>query len=103
MVPVIVKNIDQIKLFCAEFSVAELYLFGSALTDDFDETSDLDFAVLFKDNLSPLEHGDAFFALHENLQQLLNRKVDLVSYRVVKNPIFKKELDNTKVSIYAAA
>ena len=37
-----------------------------------------------------------------DLENILKREVDLISYRVVKNPIFKKELDTTKVALYAA-
>jgi hypothetical protein len=39
----------------------------------------------------------------DDLQKLNHRKIDLVSYRVIKNRIFKTELDRTKQVIYAAA
>lgn len=97
------KNIEKLQVICKKNFVAELYIFGSVLTKDFSDQSDLDFAYVFKDNLTPIEHGDAFFGLMEDLQNLFNRKIDLVSYRVVKNPIFKQELDRTKISLYAAA
>lgn len=97
------KNIEKLQKICRKNSVAELYIFGSVLTKEFSDQSDLDFAYVLKDNLNPIEHGDAFFGLMEDLQNLFNRKIDLVSYRVVKNPIFKQELDRTKKSLYAAA
>lgn len=103
MIPLIQNNIEEIKALCKQFHVAELYLFGSALSDNFRDDSDLDFAVLFDENISPLEQGDAYFDLLDELENLLNRKIDLVSYRVIKNPIFKEELDKTKVPLYAAA
>jgi uncharacterized protein len=78
-------------------------LFGSALTEDFSETSDLDFAVVFQSRLSPVEYGSAYLDLLSDLEELFNRKVDLVSYRVIKNPVFKAELDRTKQTLYAAA
>ena len=81
----------------------ELYLFGSAVSGTYTRDSDLDFAVIFKKSLLPLEHGDAFFNLKDDLESLFNCNIDLISYRVVKNPVFKQELDNTKVSVYAAA
>jgi predicted nucleotidyltransferase len=93
---------QQLNSICKRHSVANLFLFGSALSNSFSETSDMDFAVLFSEELSPLEHGEAFFALKDELEALFMRKVDLVSYRVVKNPIFKRELDETKVEVYAA-
>jgi len=96
-------KISEIKDICEKNDVASLYLFGSALNERFNSTSDLDFAVVFKEALSPLETGEAFFELLNDLEKLFNRKIDLLSYRVVKNPIFKAELDKTKKTLYAAA
>lgn len=96
-------NISEIKDIYEKNAVASLYLFGSALNEHFSSTSDLDFAVEFKVSLSPLEIGEAFFELLNDLEKLFNRKIDLLSYRVVKNPIFKAELDKTKKTLYAAA
>ena len=103
MIPLIQNKAKEIQNICKRLDVAELYLFGSALTSNFNESSDLDFAVLFNTNLSPLEQGTAFFDLLDALENLFNKKIDLLSYRVIKNPIFKEELDKTKISIYAAA
>ena len=93
----------ELEELCKKNHVAQLFVFGSVLTREFNEDSDLDFAVLFKENLSPIEHGEAFLNLYTSLQELFNRKIDLISYRVIKNPIFKEELDKTKISLYAAA
>ena len=102
MIRLIEENIDLINVICKKRTVAELYLFGSAVSGDFGQDSDLDFAVLFNEGLTPLEHGDAFFALKDDLENLFSREIDLISYRVIKNPIFKSELDRTKISLYAA-
>jgi predicted nucleotidyltransferase len=80
-----------------------LFLFDSALTPDFKADSDVDFALTSHLKISPVEQSDSFFNLLDGLEKILHRKVDLISYRVVKNPIFKAELDKTKVSLYAAA
>jgi len=103
MVKLIQDRIGQLKEICRKNDVEELYIFGSALTSGFSDQSDLDFAYILKDDLSPIEYGEAFFSLLEDLESLFNRKVDLVSYRRVKNPIFKKKIDRTKKSLYAAA
>jgi hypothetical protein len=102
MILLVQNNIEKLKQISCEHSVAELFLFGSAASGYFGDQSDLDFAVIFKEQLSPLEHGDAFFALKDDLESLFSREIDLISYRVVKNPIFKSELDRTKISLYAA-
>lgn len=96
-------NIKHLNEICKKNAVAELYIYGSALTNEFSEKSDLDFAYILKEGLSPIERGDSFFGLLEDLENLFKRKIDLVSYRVVKNPIFKEELDRTKKSLYNAA
>lgn len=97
------NNIEKLKEICKKNHVAELYIFGSALSNGFSDQSDLDFAYVLKDELTPIEYGDAFFGLMEDLENLFDRKIDLVSYRVVKNPIFKQELDRTKKSLYSDA
>ena len=38
---------EQLQQLCKKFNVKELYLFGSATTDNFSEDSDLDFLVKF--------------------------------------------------------
>ena len=103
MIILIENNIEQLNRVCIKNNVAELYIYGSALTNEFSDESDLDFAYVLKEGLSPIEYGDAFFELLEDLEELFDRKIDLVSYRAVKNPIFKQELDRTKMSLYAAA
>ncbi len=94
---------DEIKAICERNGVQALFLFGSGLADELPADSDVDFAVVFKEELSPLERGDAFFEVLGSLEKLLNRRIDLISYSVIKNPIFKQEIDSTKVALYAAA
>lgn len=92
---------EKLTAICKKHFVTNLFLFGSAVTDSFKSSSDLDFAVLFSKKLTPLEHGDAFFSLKDDLEDLFAREIDLISYRSVKNAIFKRELDETKIELYA--
>jgi hypothetical protein len=103
MLSIIEENKDKLNDLCKTHNVKELFIFGSALTDQFNEDSDIDFAVILNENLSPIEYGDTFLNLLNELKEIFNRNIDLVSYRVIKNPIFKEELDRTKISLYAAA
>jgi len=83
--------------------VKELYVFGSALFDQYSsEKSDIDLAVIFDSDIPVENMADHYFGLIEELEQLLNRPVDLITLVSVKNRIFKKELENTMVSLYAA-
>jgi predicted nucleotidyltransferase len=102
MISLVNENIEKLASICISNHVENLYLFGSAASSRFTGESDLDFAVVFSASLSPLEHGKAFFTLKEEIEKLFEREIDLISYRVIKNPIFKAELDKTKITLYAA-
>jgi predicted nucleotidyltransferase len=89
----------EIKGVCERFHVKELSLFGSALTDRFDDDSDMDFLVRLGEGF---EQGIAerFFGLQESLEAICGRQVDLVSYDAIRNPFFKNEVDKTRQVLY---
>lgn len=81
--------------------VERAYLFGSTLTDNFNESSDVDFLIKFDETLvDPLEKGEMWWNLHDSLRNLFNREIDIVTENSLKNPYFKEELDNTKLLVY---
>jgi uncharacterized protein len=65
---------EKIADFCRRHHIRKLALFGSALRDDFGSESDLDVLVEFDPEHTP---GLAFFAMEQELSELLGRKVDL--------------------------
>ena len=78
MRPGVEQRRTELKALCRRYGVRRLELFGSAATGQ--ETlgeSDLDFLVEF-DSLLPGGYADAYFGLHESLEQLFGRPVDLV-------------------------
>lgn len=93
------KNIHIIKKLCEEYGVRTFSAFGSVTRDDFGSDSDIDFVVDFNEN-DPFKYTDLYFQLKEKLENLLNRPIDLIEERAVKNKFFKKELDETKILIY---
>ena len=93
------KNIEQIRQFCKEFRVKNFSVFGSVLTDNFSSDSDIDFVVDF-DEKDPFKYTDLYFQLKEKLEQILKRQIDLIEERGIKNPFFRKEIDESKVVIY---
>lgn len=94
-------NIQEILRLCVKYSVRSLDVFGSILTDRFKDDSDVDFAVSFqKDKIELEDYADNFFNLQFDLEELFHRPIDLVCYDSISNPVFRRELDNTKVRIY---
>ena len=65
---------DEITQFCRRHHIRRLSLFGSVLTEDFRPDSDIDVLVEFEPGHTP---GLAFFAMEEELSDILGRKVDL--------------------------
>ena len=80
--------------------IKDAYLFGSALTDKFDEKSDIDFLVNFYDDLDPLEKGELLWSLRFSLEDDLNRPIDLITESSLKNPYFIEEVNEKKQKIY---
>lgn len=63
-------------------------LFGSAVTGKFNNDSDVDFLISLKDGLDPVLAGGHLWDLYYDLKELLNREVDIVNERSLKNPFF---------------
>ncbi len=77
-----------------------LYAFGSVLTDRFSDKSDVDFLYTFKSEIPLLQVADHYFSFQNDLEKMLNRSVDLVSEKDLKNPYFIAEMNSTKQLIY---
>jgi len=65
---------QRIAAFCRHHHVRRLSLFGSVLRDDFGPDSDVDVLVEFEPGKTP---GLRFFAMQDELSEILGRKVDL--------------------------
>ena len=65
---------QRVEAFCSRNRIRRLALFGSVLRDDFAPDSDVDVLVEFEDGYVP---GLAFFAMEQELSEILGRKVDL--------------------------
>lgn len=66
--------ISDIEQLCRRRHIRRLALFGSVLRDDFRPDSDSDILVEFEPGRTP---GFKFWAIEDELTQLLGRKVDL--------------------------
>ena len=73
---IIKNNILDIHNVCRKYKVKNLYIFGSVCSEKFNDKSDIDFLISFKD-IPIEEYSDNYFALHELLQNLFSRQIDL--------------------------
>ena len=93
------KHIKEIKTICDKYFVAELYVFGSVLTEKFNSKSDVDFLVKFS-GVNPTEYFDNYMDLKENLENLLSRNVDLIEIQTLKNPVLIQSIERNKTVLY---
>ncbi len=101
MIDIIEQKSDAIAALCCQHHVRRLELFGSAASGDFDaNSSDFDFVVDFADR-SP-GYARRFFEFETALAALLDRDVDLITERSIRNPIFRAAVDESRVAIYEA-
>lgn len=96
---IIDKNRDNLKKLCLIYNVEKLYLFGSALNSNFNDKSDVDLLVKFK-QIELSKYFDNYIAFKEKLESLFGREVDLLEEQTLKNPILIKSIDNSKELIY---
>jgi uncharacterized protein len=96
----ITNRIKDLKILCQQYNVASLYAFGSVCSDKFTKDSDLDFLLTFKSNISIQEYTDNYFDLHYKLEDLFQRKIDLVTDKSLSNPYFIQSIDQSKQLIY---
>jgi predicted nucleotidyltransferase len=92
-------QIDKIQKLCKANKVKSLFAFGSVTREDFNESSDIDLIVDFNEN-DPFTYTDLYFNLKQSLEELLNRQIDLLEERAIRNRYFREQLDKTKVKLY---
>jgi predicted nucleotidyltransferase len=90
---------SEIKKLCEIHNVKSLYAFGSVLTDRFNNESDIDLIVDFS-NIDVEDYADNYFDFKFSLQDILNRTVDLLEEKAIKNPYFKQTVTKQKQLIY---
>ena len=94
-------NIRKIIDICKRFHVRKLWVFGSILTNRFNDKSDVDLCVDFdKSRIDIFDYADNFFDFQYALEEIVGRKVDITEDGAVKNPYFRQELNKTRRLIY---
>ena len=101
MPPFIKDKLPAFTALCQQYDVKTMHLFGSACTEAFGSDSDIDILISFED-ISIERYTDNYFNLHYALEELLGRKVDLLTENSLSNPFFIESIEETKQLLYAA-
>ena len=97
--PFVGDKMEALHNLCRKYNVSTLYLFGSATSNKFTESSDLDFLITFGD-IPILDYADYFFDFMHDLEDLFNRKIDLLTEQSLTNPYLIKSINQNKQLIY---
>jgi predicted nucleotidyltransferase len=101
MNPHLDPHLPAIRSLCCDYGVNSLQVFGSVLRHDFRPDSDIDLLVDFNESTAT-NAFQRFFGFKEAMEQLLGRPVDLITLKSIANPYFRRELEESSQSLYAA-
>ena len=76
------NNSQKIIALCKKHKVGKLFVFGSILTDRFNEESDVDMVVDF-DKVTLEDYADNYFDLKFSLEDIFGREVDLLEDKAI--------------------
>jgi len=90
---------QEIRRFCERNGVRRLALFGSVLSDEFRDDSDIDMLVEFEPGMTP---GLDFFRMEDELAAIVGRKVDL-NTKGFLNEAFRGDVLEKAVTVFEKA
>lgn len=92
---------SDIQRLCSQYKVKRLYAFGSVLTSQLNDASDIDLIVDFE--AQDIDHyADNYFNLKFALEDSFKRKIDLLEEKAIKNPYFRQAIENQRQLLYEA-
>lgn len=89
----------DIQKLCALHNVKSLYAFGSVVSDQLTEKSDIDFIVDFN-TIELTQYADNYFNFKFSLQDILQRPIDLIEEKAIRNPYFKQSVNKQRKLVY---
>lgn len=93
------KHINDINKLCVVHKVKQLYAFGSVLTDKFSNNSDIDLIVDFEP-IDIVQYADNYYDFKFSLENVLQKPIDLLEEKAIKNPYFREVVDKQRQLIY---
>ena len=99
METIIEQQLPAIRQLMRQYGVEQAYLFGSAAKGTMHEGSDVDFIIRFPKNMHYTTYANNYFALADALEQLLQKKVELVAEETLKNPYLLQSINSHKLPL----
>jgi uncharacterized protein len=93
------QNINNIKTLFLKYNTKSAYLFGSMAKDNTNNESDVDFLYSFNDNLDYEAYSNNYFNLLYDLEKLLQKPVELVAEKTLKNKFLIESIEESKIKI----
>jgi len=92
---------EKVRSFCDKWKIREFFVFGSYLSENFSDESDIDVVIDFNpgDEISLI----TFITMKEELESLLQRKVDITTKSALiseRNSFIKDSILNSMVPVY---
>lgn len=94
----VTERMKQLHQICRRYQVERLRLFGSAVSGSLRPDSDLDFLVEFQEEAPAC--GFHPIQMMMEMNELFDRRVDLVQFSAIANPFFREEAEETATLIY---
>lgn len=102
MQQIIENKKEDLTNLCKLLNIKRMNVFGSVVSGEFNDDSDIDLLISFSDKLSVEEYTENYFTLHYKLRELFDREIDIVTERSLSNPYFIESINKTKLLIYEA-
>jgi predicted nucleotidyltransferase len=96
---IIAQHKKEIVALCEKHSVLSLSLFGSMASGEATESSDVDMLVTFGE-IDLHHYADNYYDLVLALENLLGRKVDLLTEKSISNPYLLKSINRHRIKLY---
>jgi len=99
MVSIVKNKLPQIKNLFSKYKAERAFLFGSAAKGNFNDNSDIDFLFSFPTDMNYEVYANSYFSLLHDLQDLLQREVELVAEKTLKNPYLIESIEESKIRL----
>jgi predicted nucleotidyltransferase len=92
--------IREVRIYCKEHGVKNLFLFGSYARGDATQSSDIDLLVEFQTDIQ-ISYLDLLI-IKSDLERIMGAQVDLIEKDSLVNPIRRKRILAERILLYAS-